>query len=348
MTRPVYIVAVSAYTAVGLTAESTAAAVRARISRVAEHPFMVDAAGDKLCCGRVAILDPELLGCERITALARPALTALAHKLTAYGAAYVPLPLFWALPEPRPGHDERDALTIARALTAATPGAPDWMVRLEGQGHAGALRALELAVQCVAQGQSELAVAGGVDSYLQADTLDWLDGQRRVARTGIRSGFPPGEGAAIVAVASETARRRLGLPALARICGVSSALEARRADSDEGLQGEALSTVVRAATAGLGPHDRADHIYCDINGERPRTDDWVFAVLRLPAIFRDATAYTTPIGQTGDLGAAAGALSCVLAVQAWQRGYAKGRHALVWGSSWGGLRSACLLAQEGG
>ena len=43
-------------------------------------------------------------------------------------------------------------------------------------------------------------IAGGVDSYFEADTLTWLDRQRRLARPDIRSGFPPGEGVALIAV----------------------------------------------------------------------------------------------------------------------------------------------------
>jgi hypothetical protein len=65
--------------------------------------------------------------------------------------------------------------------------------------------------------------------------------------------------------------------------------------------------------------------------------------MRTGELFRDPSAYLTAVSRIGDLGAATGALSCVLAAQAWARGYASGPNALVAGSSWSGLRGAVLL-----
>ena len=48
------------------------------------------------------------------------------------------------------------------------------------------------------------------------------------------------------------------------------------------------------------------------------------------------------------LGAATAALNCMLATQAWQRGYAMGPRALLWGGSWNGLRGTMLLEQGRG
>ncbi|HEY0714094.1 MAG TPA: hypothetical protein VGF45_15545, partial [Polyangia bacterium] len=107
-----WIVAMGARTPVGLKAETTAAAVRAGISRLQEHPVFFDAMGEALRCGRDPLLDPEQLGADRIAELARSAFNELAAKL----GPSVPkgCPLILVLPEPRPGLDgDEEAQVIA-------------------------------------------------------------------------------------------------------------------------------------------------------------------------------------------------------------------------------------------
>ena len=349
MSLTVHIVALGARTAVGSRAETSAAAVRAGISRVREHPFMVDAAGDKLMCGYDAALDPTVLGWERVLRLARHALLEVTGKLTAHRPHPARIPVLLALPEARPGFSPDHARLVQQKLAAAPmAGVAGLDIECAGEGHAGALSALEVAVQRVGQGQHELCIVGGADSYLEADTLDWLDADRRLLRAEIRSGFPPGEGACMLAVARHGVRSALGLPSLARVRSIATAREKRRADSEEGLLGEALTEAIARAGQSLRPGELFQNVYCDINGERDRTDDWGFALLRTSQLFREGTDYSMSTTQCGDLGAASAAFHCALATQAWQRGYANGPTALVWGASWTGLRGAAVLEQSAG
>jgi 3-oxoacyl-[acyl-carrier-protein] synthase-1 len=209
------------------------------------------------------------------------------------------------------------------------------------------LRGLATAVDLIAGGQEDVCMVVGVDSYLHGDTIDWLEADLRLAREDVRGGFPPGEGAVIILLASEDARRRLALPSLAMVRSVAFAMETRPPDAPEGPLGEALAVVYERVLRALRrPQERVDDVYCDINDERDRTSDYGFALLRAGDVFRSATDYVTPVAQVGDLGAATPLLNCVLAARAWARGYASGPLALVSGSSWGGLRGAALL-QEG-
>jgi 3-oxoacyl-[acyl-carrier-protein] synthase-1 len=110
---------------------------------------------------------------------------------------------------------------------------------------------------------------------------------------------------------------------------------------------ERVDEAVRGATRGLSlPEQRVDDVFCDINGERHRADEWGFLALRSPGVFRDSTAYSTAVGSWGDVGAAWGALGCVLAIQAWRRNYATGPRTLVCAGSQSGLRGAALLCVE--
>src|SRR5688572_25980156 len=98
MNRPVHIVAIAARTPVGLSAEGTAAAIRARISRLMLHPVLVDAAGDHLRCAPDSQLKPSLEGVERLVQLAGSALDELFSKQVTRGA----VPVLVSVAEPRP------------------------------------------------------------------------------------------------------------------------------------------------------------------------------------------------------------------------------------------------------
>jgi 3-oxoacyl-[acyl-carrier-protein] synthase-1 len=345
MTKPVHIVRVAARTPVGLSAPGTAAALRARLSRLSFHPFMVDPAGNPLRCGRDGELDPELSGVPRLAALAAAALGELFEEQVTRGT----VPVLLALPEPRPGFDREDAADVLRQLGMGSyEGARELSVRATAAGHAGALRGLGEALSAIRAGQYQLCAVGGVDSYLDADALTWLDGQLLLARDGVRGGFPPGEAAAFVLLASDDALRALKLPSLAQLVGAEHAQEKRARDSDAGFLGEALAQAIRGATRGLKlPDEQVSDIFCDMNGERMRTDDWGFALLRTQRMFRAASEFVTGAPEYGDIGAASGAVSAALAVEAFQRGYARGPRALIWGASWSGLRAACVLQQVG-
>jgi 3-oxoacyl-[acyl-carrier-protein] synthase-1 len=185
---------------------------------------------------------------------------------------------------------------------------------------------------------------GGVDGFIDAPGLAWLDGERRLARDGIRGGITPGEAAAMLVLCRREERARAAVPALAELKGVATGQERRSLESDEGSLGEGLTDVVRRAARELRlPEEAVDDVYCDMNGERYRTDEWGLTVLRAGALFRLGAQNETGAAAWGDVGAASGALGCVLAIAAWQRGYARGPRALVWGSSREGLRGAAVL-----
>jgi 3-oxoacyl-[acyl-carrier-protein] synthase-1 len=152
-----------------------------------------------------------------------------------------------------------------------------------------------------------------------------------------------------VIVASRFALGALQLPRLARVSGAHAAMESRTIASDAEVLGHGLADAVLGATGALRlPAEAVEDVYGDINGERYRADEWGFALLRAGRALRTVQC-KTPASCWGDVGAASGALGCVLAVRAWARGYASGSRALVWGGSDNGLRAAVVLqAPEAG
>jgi 3-oxoacyl-[acyl-carrier-protein] synthase-1 len=344
----IQIVALGARTPVGLSAESCAAAVRAGISRVKLHPFLVDAWGGHLRCGLDGLLKATDLGGTRLLSLAYAAVREALKKLPALSA---PLSCWLCLPAPRPGFGAAEALALAEALPRAL--APflnghALSMRIVLEGHAGGVLALEQAAAELSAGKLALCLVAAVDCYLEADTLSWLERDRRVSQGPIRGGFPPGEGAAVVALCSVGAQKELGLPVLASIAALATARELAHEHSDEGLQGRALAEVYTRVGSALGAGERFDEVFIDINDERARSTDYAFALLRAATLFRDGAAYVTSVASTGELGAASAIFHCVLAARAFAVNYARGPHALVSAASWGGLRGAILLTGDGG
>lgn len=346
MTGDVHLIALGARTPVGLTAASAAAAVRAGISRVGEHPLMVDAEGNPLVCGLDGFLSPADFSLRRWVALLELPLCEVLEQLPRIAPLRQPLKCRLCLPLARPGFPASSGSDLCRALAEHPwPGVqPGWLTfEALSLGHAGVAVAVERALLDLRTQAADVCLVAGAESYLQADSLAWLDSQRRLMRPQIRGGFPPGEAAAALALASDAGLRRLGANSLATIVATAQARESADENSAEGLQGVAMAEVFQRVGSALPDGARFDDVWIDINDERARTTDYAFALLRCGSLFRDASQYVTSVTSTGELGAASGVFNCVLAARAFSRGYSLGEHALVSCASWDGLRGAILL-----
>nr|WP_255216231.1 beta-ketoacyl synthase N-terminal-like domain-containing protein [Pseudenhygromyxa sp. WMMC2535] len=249
------------------------------------------------------------------------------------------------LPEPRPGWtlDEGERL-VERLSAALLPRVALETVESVPKGHAAGLLALEAAAAKIEAGHLELALVLGVDSYLNALTMEWLDENRQLANEANRAGFIPGEAAGCCLVGSRERLAQLGLPTLARLVGVASRLEPNRIKTDAVCVGRGLSDAIEAATAALRlPEQKIRTTYCDINGESYRSEEFMYVPLRVWAPFVDSNAYVAPADCWGDVGAASGPLFLTLAAVSARRGYAAGRHMLAWASSECGARAAAAV-----
>jgi 3-oxoacyl-[acyl-carrier-protein] synthase-1 len=216
-------------------------------------------------------------------------------------------------------------------------------------GPAAGFAATQRAASQISSGQADLCLVLAGDSYIEPDTLLWLESQNRLMARDARSAFAPGEGAACLALASSEALVRLGLPSLGTLRGVGLGREPNSLATGRNNLGHGLTDAIHQALDTLDVrHERVTDIYCDVNGERQRTEEWGFAALRTQRALEDASRYITGVSAWGDQGAASSGLSIVLAVQAWQRLYARGNLALAWGSSDAGWCGAALLERPRG
>ncbi|HKM57011.1 MAG TPA: beta-ketoacyl synthase N-terminal-like domain-containing protein, partial [Isosphaeraceae bacterium] len=218
---PVCIAGVGARTPLGLNAPASAAAVRAAIGAIRLHPYFVDKAGEPMSVTMDAVLSPDLGGVERLAALAIPAMKEALAPLGTQSNFRGRIPAFIGLPEVRPGRPPRleDELTPRLEKELAV------RVTMIPKGHSSGLMALEEAWKAIQEGRAEFYLAGGVDSYLEPETLEWLDREKQLLSAQNRSGFPPGEGAGFCLVTSTSTARHYGLEVLAWVMSVATAIE---------------------------------------------------------------------------------------------------------------------------
>jgi 3-oxoacyl-[acyl-carrier-protein] synthase-1 len=253
----------------------------------------------------------------------------------------LPVPVFLGLPPDRPGHGKDvSALVPARLQDALGSRCPVRRVERIETGHAAGAMAVQAAWQAVRSGGAEFALAGGVDSYLEPETLEWLEENDQVHSAGPENnayGFIPGEAAGFVLLASDESARRYKLSAALELATAATAKESKLIKTDAVCTGEGLTALFRAL-AGEPQTVRADHLYCDMNGEPYRADEFGFATVRAGGLFRDPSAFAAPADCWGDVGAASGALFLVLIDAATRKGYAPGQVLAAFTSSESGER----------
>lgn len=347
MNMPLYVMATGARTPLGLHSAAGAAAVRAAISSCREHPFFVDRTGEPMPASLDAVLDPHLSCRERMLEMACSAMQEAVLPLGA-SKGQISVPILLGLPEPRPGFSETDAhwlrsQLLRQADCSFTPGE----TRAYMSGHSSTLFLIDQACNEMAQGHYDMCLVGGVESYFHPDTMEWLDQNRQLVGAVSRSGFVPGEGAGFCLLMTPAAAQRTGLIPLALVTGSATAWESRRIKTSEVNLGQGLVEAVHNTVSSMQvPRDCINAIYCDINGERYRGEEWGFVCLKLARFFDDPADYCSAADCWGDMGAASGGLLLTLAIQAAQRGYAAGRRSLLWTSSENGLRAAVLLEAD--
>jgi 3-oxoacyl-[acyl-carrier-protein] synthase I len=346
MSENVYIVGLGANTAVGRSAWATAAAVRAGISGFTQHPYLIDTAGEPMRAAIAPWIDIGVQGVDRFEALLFPAID---EALSVLGQ----------LPNNAP------RWAVALALPSARPGlpadlGPQLVARLSSRyknmfgsaaafsaGHAAGLLGVQAACTKLRQGALDACVVAGVESWIEPETMEWLEACDQLHGAGPLNnawGFIPGEAGAALLLMRESVVKSLNLKALACVLAVGSAHEPKRIKTQTVCIGEGLTEAFRRALAALPVGAKVSDIYCDLNGEPYRADEFGFTALRTKEQFEAASDFVASADCWGDVAAAGGLLHMMLACIAAHKGYGKGPLAMVWASAEAGDRAAALLA----
>jgi len=330
--------------AVGLTSPAAAAAVRAGISGFRDHPYMIDKVGEPMVIAQEPTLDPTLQGAERFSQLAAPALKEALAPLTQRNVSLESVHTLIGTPDPRPGLPGDIEEALGRLVTSETSSKTSQRTTFLPNGNAAGLLAMKAARDILCLGKIRFCLVGGVDSYMTADSLEWMDEEGILKSSENRNGFPPGEAAGFCLMTTGATALEVRFPVLAWLKTVGTAREACPIRTKTICIGRGLSEAIKQATAPLSlPDELVDESICDLNGEPYRSEEFALTVLRTQKAFVDFTRFVTPADCWGDVGAASGPLFANLAVMAGLRGYAKGLRTMIWASSEKGDRAAAVI-----
>jgi 3-oxoacyl-[acyl-carrier-protein] synthase-1 len=334
---------------VGRDAWSSAAAVRAGISGFVQHPYMIDTAGEPMRAAIAPWIDINLSGADRLEALLFPAIDQALEPLVSHQGSPLNMAIALGLPSTRPGLPQdiqqqmlaRINKRYARQFSA---------VASFTAGHAAGLIATQAAFTKLAHGALDACIVAGVDSYIDPLTLEWLEANDQLHSAGPLNnawGFIPGEAGAALLLMRESVAKSAGLQILAVVLGTGTAMESKRIKTETVCIGEGLTQAFRAALAALPAGAKVSDVYCDMNGEPYRADEFGFTALRTKESFESAADFVAPADCWGDVAAAGGPLYLALATVAGFKSYGKGSFAFAWGSAEQGERAAALIATAG-
>lgn len=336
------IVGIGAVTPVGLTALQTCAAIRARLSGFGASfsmpPPLDPIVGARVPAGRNLKRSPL----NWLVNLAARAISECMHSIEGHENN---IALLIAIPDRYRNHPAFKELapedflqTLKKTLGVQLH--PSSTV-LEG-GHAAAMAGVAVARKLLAAGV-EFCIVGGVDSLLNRDDIARLATASRLHDDSNPQGLIPGEAAGFVVLSAADAAHATS--PLARILGIGLSTE------QDTVLGEKYSTAVglRKAVEDAVRDARCDEAQVsfrvsDMNGERYRALESLMYSTRYYRTRRASLPVWYPAASLGDVGAASGALTLIIAAVGLARGYAAGPIAVCEASSDQGLRAACVVA----
>lgn len=340
------ILGLGACTPIGRNVWASAAAARAGVCGFSEHPFMIDTAGEPMRVARASWLDIGLDSATRLAALLLPAIEeALAPLAEIDGNVPLRLGLALALPPARPGRPEALAVDVLAHIRERMGDRFARIARFEA-GHAAGHMAMAAVEAGCSRGAVDACVVAGADSYLAPETLDWVEACDQLHGGGPLNnawGFIPGEASGAVLIGASGLAQRCGIAPLGELVSVGIGMETQRIKSDGVCIGRGLTQAFNSALQGLQTGEQVHNVFCDLNGEPYRADEFGFAALRTGEHFRAASEFVAPADCWGDVGAASAPLHMALAMIAHRKHYARGPLSMAWGSSESGERGAVLV-----
>ena len=330
--------------AIGLNAPATAAAQRAEIAGFTDHPYMIARDGKPYVLASVPSLKVALAGVERYRGLMLPALKEALQPLSDHSRKMQSVNAIVGLPEARPGiPTQLSSLLREDLLSLHLPGVTIEKASAALLGHSAGSMAIESAFKRIKAGRDDFCVIGGVDSYVDADTLDWIENNDQLHTPVNAWGFIPGEAAAFCLICTASTAVRHKLSVKARILSVRTEFEPNRIKTETVCVGKAMSVAVDTALQKLPQDKTIDQTYCDQNGEAYRADEFGFMLSRLSSRFDDPGRFVAAADCWGDIGAASGPMSIMLACSAFEKQYNYTAYALVLTGSEVGHRTAVVL-----
>lgn len=327
-------------TAVGFNAPASCAAIRARLDGFIETRFMHDS---EHVIGAEVVLPDAVRGEQKLLEMASMVLRETLAQLPRGQDADTAL--FVCLPESsRPGRSPGlDQSLPFRLLQNAGNARLSSLGKTFGEGTLGAVTALQLAEQALAQGSVSYAIVVGVDSYLEAGTLASYHAQRRLLTSLNTDGFIPGEAAAAVLVTRPSVE-----DGAFRCLGLGRGNEPALIDSDVPLRADGLTQAYKAALAQAGfGFEQLDYRMTDIAGEQTAFKEASLALSRCMRVRKETFELQHTADSIGRVGAASVPVAISAAWMAARKDYAPGPGVLCHFADDAGGRAALVLREHG-
>jgi 3-oxoacyl-[acyl-carrier-protein] synthase I len=325
---------------VGLSASAACSAMRAGIARFDELSYR-DKRLRPIIGSSVPGFDPKLKSTERLIELLWLALRdCLDQNLD---LNWHDIPLLLGLAETgRPGSAAHLGPSIIgevqkRLQTVFHPE----LSRVVPSGHVAGFEALRIVRELFLNTNSPACLVCGVDSYLNAGALHWLEQSSRLKTEDNSDGVIPGEAAAAVLLFRGSARNS---EIQTSIVGIGYGREHAPVLSDEPLLGLGLTHAVREALAEAKVKmDDISFRICDVTGESYGFKEQSLMLARLLRVHKEQFPTWHYADSIGDIGAAAGVCQLIVADHAMRKRYAYGSGALCLTSSVPGHRAAAIV-----
>lgn len=321
-------------TSVGLSAPSSCAAIRAKLTNPSPTGF-VDAAGELLMAHQVALEQPW----RGIAKLARMAAMAIAECLDGVPREdWSKIPLFLCVAESeRPGRfdalDRELYFEIEQVLDIKF--APESII--VPRGRVGVALALARARELIATQKAPQVLIAASDSLLSWPTLRTYQGEDRLLTAANSNGFMPGEAAGALLVGPST---RAGEFTCA---GFGFGTEPAHIDSGEPLRADGLTRAIKDALLDAGREIHTMQVrITDLSGEQYYFKEAALALSRIQRIRTEEFDIWHPAESCGEVGAAAGVLCVAVAHMASKKHYAPGDGRLLHFANDDGARAALV------
>jgi 3-oxoacyl-[acyl-carrier-protein] synthase I len=354
--KRIAVVAAGAVTCVGLTWESSCAAIRASLDGFAETHFVDDVSEPLLG----AAVPDEALGLQehspgailggtpKLAAMFVRAATECVRNAGGIQAAKTALLLIG--PEStRPGFSLDKLQQCFQACEQAIGHRFHESSQITQIGSPGLAAALEYAQKLLADHDVHAVLVAGVDSLLNVDDVNSGLANGRLLTSQNSDGHIPGEAAACLLLRRQTdlvAQDAQGQPrgAVLLIAGAALGQETQTLDANHASRGQALGAAMRQALAQAGLGAEAVHSrLSDVSAESYFYEEASYAWLRVLRVRSpDGYRFTTPANRVGHVGAAAGVLLLALALDAARKHWAEGPHTLLQLSCAGAPRGAVV------
>jgi len=335
-----YVTATGMVCSVGLNAAAACAAMRAGIANFTELPYH-DNQGEPIIGAMVPGLSSDLKQDECLIEMLLMAITDCLKDKQSEPMDKIPL-LIGLAEQGRTGGSAGFATSIIGQVQKKMGiRFHPTLSRVITKGHTSGFEALWLVREIWKTGGISSCLVCGVDSYINADSLLWLEQHWRLKTLNNSDGVIPGEAAAAVLLQPEPAFNKA---VKVKIVGLGFGYERAGVFSEDPLLGIGLKDAAQVALteAGTEIHEIAFRL-SDVTGESYGFKEQSLMLSKLLKIRRECQPLWHYAASIGDIGAAAGICELVITKQAVTKQYAPGSRALCCTSSVFGERAVAVI-----